>query len=71
MLVIDPERRITVDDALNHPYINLWFDEAEVNAPAPRQYDGSVDEREHTVEQWKILIYNEVKEYERNRNRNQ
>lgn len=67
MLVIDPERRITVDEALNHPYINLWYDEAEVNAPAPRRYDGSVDERDHTVEQWKVLIYNEVKEYENQR----
>lgn len=32
MLVIDPERRISVDDALSHPYINVWYDEAEVNA---------------------------------------
>ena len=32
MLVIDPERRISVDDALLHPYINIWFDETEVNA---------------------------------------
>lgn len=32
MLVIDPERRISVDEALMHPYINVWYDEAEVNA---------------------------------------
>lgn len=32
MLVIDPERRISVDDALLHNYINVWYDEAEVNA---------------------------------------
>lgn len=31
MLVIDPERRISVDDALMHPYINVWYDESEVN----------------------------------------
>ena len=30
MLVIDPEQRISVDDALRHPYVNVWFDEAEV-----------------------------------------
>ncbi|KAI4455941.1 mitogen-activated protein kinase [Holotrichia oblita] len=64
MLVIDPERRISVDDALLHPYINVWYDEGEVNAPAPAPYDHSVDEREHTVEQWKELIYQEVMEYE-------
>jgi hypothetical protein len=53
MLVVDPERRISVDDALTHAYINVWYDDAEVNAPAPAPYDHSVDEREHTVEQWK------------------
>ena len=31
MLVIDPEKRISVDDALMHPYINVWYDESEVN----------------------------------------
>lgn len=32
--------------------------------PAPGPYDHSVDEREHTVEQWKELIYQEVVDYE-------
>ncbi|XP_031353963.1 stress-activated protein kinase JNK isoform X1 [Photinus pyralis] len=72
MLVIDPERRISVDDALLHPYINVWYDEGEVNAvsPAPGPYDHSVDEREHTVEQWKELIYQEVMEYENSHGNN-
>lgn len=91
MLVVDPEQRISVDQALVHSYINVWYDESEVNAvsviyysqllsffvlngplvcfslslsvfqPAPGPYDHSVDEREHTVEQWKELIYREVK----------
>ena len=30
MLVIDPEKRINVDEALMHPYINVWYDESEV-----------------------------------------
>lgn len=36
--------------------------------PAPGPYDHSVDEREHTVEQWKELIYQEVMEYETSHN---
>lgn len=32
--------------------------------PAPGPYDHQVDEREHTVDQWKELIYSEVIEYE-------
>ena len=32
MLQIDPKNRITVDQALAHPYVNIWFDASEVNA---------------------------------------
>ncbi|CAG9539070.1 unnamed protein product [Cercopithifilaria johnstoni] len=53
MLVIDPEKRISVDEALKHPYVYVWFDEAEVYAPPPEQYNHSIDSRDHTVEQWK------------------
>ncbi|KAI8116338.1 Stress-activated protein kinase JNK [Lucilia cuprina] len=61
MLVIDPEQRISVEQALLHSYIHVWYDNEE---PAPEPYDHSVDEREHTVEQWKELIYEEVMDYE-------
>jgi len=64
MLVVDPEKRISVDEALLHPYINVWYDESEVNGSTPGAYNHAVDEKEHTVEQWKELIYNEVMEYE-------
>lgn len=47
---------------------SIRYDEEEVNAPAPASYDHSVDEREHTVDQWKALIYQEVCEYEQRHN---
>ncbi|RXN01605.1 Mitogen-activated protein kinase 8B [Acipenser ruthenus] len=34
MLVIDASKRISVDEALQHPYINVWYDPAEVEAIA-------------------------------------
>ncbi|MCP9266393.1 Mitogen-activated protein kinase [Dirofilaria immitis] len=40
-------------EALKHPYVYVWFDEAEVYAPPPEQYNHSIDSRDHTVEQWK------------------
>lgn len=74
MLVVDPLQRISVDAALSHPYIHVWYDESEVNGeappvPAPRGDAAAyvadpVDEREHSVEQWKELIFSEVCEYE-------
>uniref|UniRef100_A0A4W4DXC5 Stress-activated protein kinase JNK n=1 Tax=Electrophorus electricus TaxID=8005 RepID=A0A4W4DXC5_ELEEL len=64
MLVIDASKRISVDEALQHPYINVWYDPAEVEAPPPVITDKQLDEREHTVEEWKELIYKEVLDWE-------
>ncbi|XP_041049330.1 mitogen-activated protein kinase 9 isoform X1 [Cetorhinus maximus] len=69
MLVIDPDKRISVDDALQHPYISVWYDPSEVEAPPPQIYDKQLEEREHTIEEWKELIYKEVVDWEeRNKN---
>ncbi|XP_006631833.2 mitogen-activated protein kinase 9 isoform X2 [Lepisosteus oculatus] len=69
MLVIDPERRISVQEALNHPYIHVWYDPAEADAPPPQISDKQLEEREHSIEQWKELIYKEVMDWEeRNKN---
>uniref|UniRef100_A0AAX7VVL9 Stress-activated protein kinase JNK n=1 Tax=Astatotilapia calliptera TaxID=8154 RepID=A0AAX7VVL9_ASTCA len=64
MLVIDASKRISVDEALQHPYINVWYDPTEVEAPPPVITDKQLDEREHTVEEWKELIYKEVLDWE-------
>uniref|UniRef100_A0A4W4E3Z2 Stress-activated protein kinase JNK n=1 Tax=Electrophorus electricus TaxID=8005 RepID=A0A4W4E3Z2_ELEEL len=70
MLVIDASKRISVDEALQHPYINVWYDPSEVEAvsiylePPPLITDKQLDEREHTVEEWKELIYKEVLDWE-------
>lgn len=32
MLVVDPDKRISVDEALRHPYITVWYDPAEAEA---------------------------------------
>ncbi|XP_058508100.1 mitogen-activated protein kinase 8 isoform X4 [Solea solea] len=68
MLVIDASKRISVDEALQHPYINVWYDPAEVEAPPPKIPDRQLEEREHTVEEWKDLIYKEVSELEWTKN---
>ncbi|KAA0718062.1 Mitogen-activated protein kinase 8B [Triplophysa tibetana] len=64
MLVIDASKRISVEEALQHPYINVWYDPTEVEAPPPLVLDKQLDEREHTVDEWKDLIYKEVVEWE-------
>ena len=32
MLKIVPKDRITVEQALHHPYVNIWYDPSEVDA---------------------------------------
>lgn len=60
MLEQDPNKRINIDDALRHPYTNIWYEPSEVEAPPPLQYDTSLDERELTVEQWRAELWREV-----------
>nr|NP_001071750.1 c-jun N-terminal kinase [Ciona intestinalis]BAE06525.1 c-jun N-terminal kinase [Ciona intestinalis] len=61
MLVVDPIGRITVDDALQHPYIKIWYDPSEVEGPGPKVDGGSIDEVDYSVEKWKEVIWTEVK----------
>ncbi|CEF60054.1 Mitogen-activated protein kinase 10 [Strongyloides ratti] len=63
MLQIDPDKRITVDEALEHPYVRIWYDSDEVNTKPQGNYDESVDS-DHTVEEWKTLIYDKIKQYQ-------
>lgn len=66
MLVVDPAGRITVDQALKHPYINVWYDPSEVEGPPPKIFDESIDEAEYTVEKWKEVIWREVVSWGKN-----
>lgn len=60
MLVIDPLDRITVDEALKHPYIAVYYDPTEVDAPPPVIEGLDFVNKTFTIRQWKELIYNEV-----------
>ncbi|CAD6196885.1 unnamed protein product [Caenorhabditis auriculariae] len=65
MLKINHLERCSVEEALNHPYVKLWFKEEEVNAPSSEnRYDGEIDFAEKTLQEWKELIYQEVMRYQ-------
>ncbi|KAJ1351573.1 GLH-binding kinase 1 [Parelaphostrongylus tenuis] len=66
MLVIDPDYRFSVEESLDHPYVKLWFRDDEVNAPqSENRYNEEIDCSDKPLNEWKELIYNEVKQYER------
>jgi mitogen-activated protein kinase 7 len=40
LLAFDPAQRITVEEALEHPYLSIWHDpNDEPDAPAPFEFD--------------------------------
>ena len=49
MLVIDPAERISVDEALEHPYINVWYDPAEVEGVSSNVALSSIIENKNIV----------------------
>ncbi|XP_049282716.1 stress-activated protein kinase JNK-like isoform X1 [Anopheles funestus] len=65
MLAFDPMERISVDEALEHPYIRVWYYEEDVNRPPPKPYDHSIDAQDLSVAQWKKLLYEEIQDIQR------
>ncbi|VDP90641.1 unnamed protein product [Echinostoma caproni] len=64
MLVIDPDYRISVEEALQHPYVNLWYDESEVRGPPCGQYDVNLYERDLTIEEYRRCIFEEIQQFQ-------
>lgn len=56
MLDLDPEKRITAADALNHPYIALYHDSND-EPDCEKQIDWSVFDSELSAEEWKTRMY--------------
>lgn len=66
MLTIDPKDRITAVEALDHPYVQCWFDNDEVNRSAAVPYDHeALHKKDLSLEQWKELLFQEVSEIQR------
>ncbi|VDP01331.1 unnamed protein product [Soboliphyme baturini] len=64
MLVIDPRERISIQEALQHPYVNQWYNEQEANVAAPQLPHDYEDEEDFTVEEWKRLTFDALNSYE-------
>eukprot|EP00026_Physarum_polycephalum_P009678 Phypoly_transcript_09810.p1 GENE.Phypoly_transcript_09810~~Phypoly_transcript_09810.p1 ORF type:complete len:385 (+),score=33.38 Phypoly_transcript_09810:96-1157(+) len=64
MLVMDPEKRITVDEALAHPYLALLHD-PEDEPIAKILFEDDIDEESSILPQFRELIFNEAIKYPR------
>jgi len=61
MLELDSDKRINAEKALAHPYLAQYADPSD--EPVSQPYDQSIEDMEHTVEQWKELVINEVQSF--------
>jgi len=51
MLDLDPDTRITAEEALGHEYLRQYSDPSD--EPVSKPYDWSLEERDFDVPQWK------------------
>ncbi|PIA17485.1 CMGC/MAPK/P38 protein kinase [Coemansia reversa NRRL 1564] len=62
MLVFDPRKRITAAEALAHPYLETYHDEAD-EPMAESKFDWSFNDADLPVEEWKVMMYNEILDF--------
>lgn len=62
MLTLDPYQRITVEDALNHPYLAIWHDPRD-EPVCQVKFDFKSFENVDSIEEMKQLIIEEVKNF--------
>ncbi|PYH48750.1 mitogen-activated protein kinase mpkC [Aspergillus saccharolyticus JOP 1030-1] len=62
MLVIDPDKRISAEEALEHPYLAVYHDPND-EPVAEKMFDWSFQETFHSIDEWKIMIYSEVVDF--------
>ncbi|KAJ2358621.1 MAPK protein hog1 [Coemansia erecta] len=62
MLVFDPRKRITAAEALAHPYLETYHDEAD-EPVAETVFDWSFNDADLPVEEWKVMMYNEILDF--------
>lgn len=60
MLQIDPQRRISIDDALKHPYFASYEDELEDLENCNRKFDDSFESLQENQEQLKNEVLKEI-----------
>jgi len=58
MLDLDPDHRITAEQALAHPYLTQYADPSD--EPSSPLYDQSFEDKDMETDGWRKLIYDEV-----------
>ncbi|RKP23867.1 putative mitogen-activated protein kinase [Syncephalis pseudoplumigaleata] len=62
MLVFDPRKRITAEQALAHPYLAPYHDETD-EPVAPEMFDWSFSDADLPIDTWKVMMYSEILDF--------
>ncbi|XP_064400308.1 mitogen-activated protein kinase 14-like [Halichondria panicea] len=62
LLTMDPDRRPTAEQALGHPYFSKYHI-VEDEPTCHWKYDASFEELGHDVEEWRVLVYDEIAKF--------
>lgn len=59
LLVFDPRKRLTAEEALKHPYLECYHDPSD-EPSADEPFDWSFNDADLPVETWKVSMYSEI-----------
>jgi p38 MAP kinase len=63
MLVFDPKKRVKAADALAHEYLSPYHDPTD-EPSAEEKFDWSFNDADLPVDTWKIMMYEQLYEYQ-------
>ncbi|CAF1000268.1 unnamed protein product [Brachionus calyciflorus] len=63
MLQLDPNNRITCDQALNHPYLEAYHDDDDDDPKIGQNFDDRFETQNLSELEWKKLIFDEIKSF--------
>lgn len=64
MLHLDPDRRPTAKEAMEHEYLAAYHDETD--EPIAEEMDLNDDVRADTIDEWKKIIWEEISDFQKN-----
>lgn len=62
MLVFDPRKRITAEQALEHPYLSPYHDPSD-EPVAAEKFDWSFNDADLPVDTWRVMMYSEILDF--------
>ncbi|ODV85171.1 hypothetical protein CANARDRAFT_199343 [[Candida] arabinofermentans NRRL YB-2248] len=62
MLLFDPRKRVTAEQALEHPYLSPYHDPSD-EPSAEEKFDWSFNDADLPVDTWRIMMYSEILDF--------